>query len=113
VPPARTVQRTRSSRMRRSADTVSACELLTTNPDHNSMRHEPIPADPLMQTTPGKRRYPTTWAYFASKGSLVRIPLAQAPLAPPGKPRSKIANQGHVPLAAALRLASSARAAGR
>jgi hypothetical protein len=52
---------------------------LTTKPDHNRIRQSPIPADALVATAPGERPHPTTWAYFASRGSGVRVPLA-----PPG-----------------------------
>ena len=51
------------------ASTGSAHQPLTTKPDHNRIRHDPIPADTLMTEVPGERPYPTTWAYFASRGS--------------------------------------------
>jgi len=52
-----------------SSRTDPAYERLTTNPDHNSIRHGPIPADALIPAIPGERRYPTACAYFASKRS--------------------------------------------
>jgi hypothetical protein len=54
-------------------------EPLTTKPDHNRIRQQAIPADAPMATAPGERLYPTSWAYFASRGPGVRVPLAPCP----------------------------------
>jgi len=58
---------------------------LTTKADHNSIRQGPIPADAPRATAPGERRYPTAWAYFASRGSGVRVPLAPPAKNDPGQ----------------------------
>src|SRR5262249_23654202 len=49
---------------------------LTTKPDHNRVRQDPIPTDALIAALPGERPHPTACTYFASRGSGVRVPLA-------------------------------------
>jgi hypothetical protein len=53
--------------------------MLTTNPDHNSIRHGPIPTDALMAAAPCERPFPTAWAYFPSRGSGDSPPCRSAP----------------------------------
>jgi len=43
--------------------------VLTTKPDHNRIRHDPISAGTLMTAVPGERPHPTTRAYFAGRRS--------------------------------------------
>lgn len=67
---------TRGARCRRDSGRLRARRALTTKPDHNRIRQGPIPTDASMAIVPGERQHATTWAYFASRGSGVRVSLA-------------------------------------
>jgi hypothetical protein len=48
---------------------MSLPDELTTNPDRNGTRQNPITTGHHGSSVPGERPFPTRWAYFASRGS--------------------------------------------